>query len=68
MNHANPNDGGPAPDEAEQVPASVDPHPDSDDDFDEDDVGRESVEAIPEEDADDDGAAGDADDDGSPRA
>jgi hypothetical protein len=65
MNHGNPNDGGPVPDEAEQVPAPVDPHPDSDDDFDEDDVGRESVEAIPEED-DDDEAAGDVENDGSP--
>jgi hypothetical protein len=48
--------------EAEHGHASVDPHPDGDDDFDDDGSGRESVEAVIEDHADDgagdDGGAG----------
>jgi hypothetical protein len=48
--------------EAGHGDAPVDPHPDDDDDFDDDGSGRESVEAVLEnhaDDGDDGGAAGD---------
>ena len=49
--------------EAEQGYAPVDPHPDDDDDFDDDGSGRESIEAVLENHADD--GAGDGDDGGA---
>jgi len=49
--------------DAGQGDAPVDPHPDDDDDFDDDGSGRESVEAVLEDHADD--GAGDGDDGGA---
>jgi hypothetical protein len=48
--------------ETEQGYAPVDPHPDNDDDFDDDGSGRESIEAVLE---DHDEGAGDGDDGGA---
>ena len=39
---------GPGLDDDDDDAGDVDPHPDTPDDFDEDDLGRESIESIPD--------------------